>query len=149
MEIFNYFECDKQEKWLSQIEQCDWSAAKFLAQLLKENRFAEVCGEGALLCIMAEGEELAAFASLAPKDCIDDPRLTPWIGFVFTVPQYRGNRLSEKIISHLCAVAKAQGHEKVYICTDHVGLYEKYGFVYIENRIDVWGTDSRMYYKQL
>ena len=149
MEVFNYSECDEQEKWLSQIEQCDWSAAKFLAQLLKENRFAEVCGEGAVLRIMSEGAELAAFATLAPKDCIDDRQLTPWIGFVFTVPRYRGSRLSEKIISCLCASAKAQGHERVYICTDHVGLYEKYGFAYMENRIDVWGTDSRIYYKQL
>jgi len=28
-------------------------------------------------------------------------------------------------------------------------LYEKYGFIYMENRIDVWGEDSRIYYKDL
>ena len=41
------------------------------------------------------------------------------------------------------------GKDKVYICTGEIGLYEKYGFEYIENRVDIWGEDSRLYVRTI
>ncbi len=149
MEFIVFSEAENREKWIEKISGCDWSAAGFLAALLRENRIYEVLGDGAIVCIMAEGEALVSFAVLSPKDCIDDDSLTPWIGFVYTAPEYRGNRCSGRLIGHLCNTARAEGHKKVYIATDHIGLYEKYGFTYMENRIDVWGEDSRIYFKEL
>ena len=149
MEIFNLFESDNREKWIAQIEKCDWSAAAFLAKLLRENRFEETLGADGSLFVMTDGEKLAAFCTLTSRDSIKDESLYPWIGFVFTVPEYRGRRYSGKIISHACAKAKEQGFDRVYLSTDFVGLYEKYGFAYMENRTDVWGEDSRIYYKAI
>ena len=37
----------------------------------------------------------------------------------------------------------------VYIATDHVGLYEKYGYTYLENRIDCRGSDQRVLYRDI
>lgn len=149
MEIFCFDRILNKGEWISKIDCCDWKAAGFLAGLLRENRFYQVLGNGARLYIMAEAEKLVSFAVLSPKDCIDDDSLTPWIGFVYTAPEYRGNRYSGEIISHLCGIAGNEGHKRVYIATDHIGLYEKYGFTYMENRIDVWGEDSRIYYIEL
>ena len=66
-----------------------------------------------------------------------------------TFPEYRGRRLMGTLISHAISEAKKQGAEKIYICTDHVGLYEKYGFTYMESRPDVWGEISRIYYQDI
>lgn len=49
MQIINYFESNKKEELLEKIEAIDWSAAKFLVELLKEDRFYEMLGgEGEL-----------------------------------------------------------------------------------------------------
>ncbi|MBQ4282938.1 MAG: GNAT family N-acetyltransferase [Lachnospira sp.] len=149
MNIIEYFETENKEIWLEQLKECQWGAAKFLVKLIEENNFYGTLGDGAKLYLMENEGELVAFCTLAPKDCIDDENLIPWIGFVYVMKEYRGNRYSEEIMQHACDVAKLQGREKVYIATDHVGLYEKYGFVYMENRVDVWGDDCRILYKEL
>lgn len=143
MEIFDYFS-NKQRIWIDKIRACDWSAARFLADLLDKNTFHKMLGNGSLF-IMSDVEKLAAFCTLTQKDCIKDDNLFPWIGFVFTSPEYRGRRYSEKLIEYACEKAAEQGFENVYIATDHIGLYEKYGFTYIESRIDIYGEESRIY----
>lgn len=149
MEIFAFSESGCKEKWLAEIKKQDWSAAGFLYGLLTEKRFYETLGDAAELFIMAEGDRLVSFATLAPKDEIDDDSLKPWIGFVYTAPEYRGRRLSGRLISRLCESAGAQGYKKVYLSTDHIGLYEKYDFIYMEDRKTIWGEESRIYYRNL
>lgn len=143
MEIFDYFD-NEQRIWIDKTRACDWSAARFLADLLDKNTFHKLLGDGSLF-IMSDGEKLVAFCTLTQKDCINDDTLFPWIGFVFTSPEYRGRRYSEKLIKYACGKAQEQGFENVYIATDHIGLYEKYGFTYMESRIDIYGEESRIY----
>ena len=147
MEIIEYFESENKQKWTEEIRKMDWGAAKFLAELLTENRFANVLGEGGKLYLMIDGDKLVSFITLTHQDCIADESLFPWLGFLFTVPEYRGHRYSEKIIEHAVSEAQKQGYDKIYLGTDHVGLYEKYGFSYTETRMDVWGGDCRIYVK--
>lgn len=147
MEIIEYFK-NQDKDWIDKIRKCDWGSAWFLADLLEREKFQETVGGGELF-IMADGDRLAAFATLANKDCINDDSLFPWVGFVFTAPEYRGHRYSGEVIDYACSKAKNQGYNKVYIATDHIGFYEKYGFTYIENRIDIYGEDGRIYYKDI
>lgn len=149
MRIFNYFECENQKEWIDKIGRCDWSAARFLAELLSQNRFDETLGEGGKLFLMADGENLVSFATLTKIDCVKDNSLYPWIGFVFTHPDYRGHRYSGDVIESACIAAKVQGYSKVYLATDHIGLYEHYGFEYMETRTDIYGEESRIYCKGL
>lgn len=149
MRVFDFFDEAEQTAWTERIKACDWGAAKFLSELLEQRRFFEVLGDGGKLLIMAEGDKLVSFATLTKRDCIDDDSLYPWIGFVFTSPEYRGHRYSGQLIEEACRLAQAQGHRQVYIATDHIGLYEKYGFSYIETRIDVYNEESRIYCKAI
>ncbi len=71
----------------------------------------------------------------------------PWIGYVYTYPNFRGHRYSQYLIDYLLKVAKTKGYTSVYLATEHKGLYEKYGFLYLENRIDIWGDENGIYYK--
>lgn len=147
MEIFDYFS-NEQRSWIEKIRVCDWAAAKFLADLLEQNKFHNVLGNGSLF-IAADGERLVSFCTLTQRDCIEDDDMYPWIGFVFTSPEYRGKRYSGEVIEAACKRASGQEFDKVYLATDHVGLYEKYGFTYMENRTDIYGGVSRIYYKML
>lgn len=46
-------------------------------------------------------------------------------------------------------MAKAAGMKHVYISTDHVGLYEKYGFEFLDTMKDWNGEDARAYGKHI
>ncbi len=149
MEIKEYLSCADKEDIIDQIEAYEWRAAKFLATLLNENRLEQELGGWAKLFLLLDGKKLVSFLTLSAQDCISDPALTPWLGFFHTAPEYRGRRCGKILIDYACQAAKDSGFSTVYIATDHVGLYEKYGFTYLENRMDVWGTDSRIYQKEL
>lgn len=148
MKILNLQNSNEQKQWIDRIRDCDWGAAKLLADLLEQDKFYEMTGEGSLI-IMTDDEKIVAFCTLTRKDCVDDDTLFPWIGFVFTSPEYRGNRYSGQLVEYACDKAKEQGFENVYIATDHIGLYEKYGFTYIESRVDISNDISRIYYRRL
>ena len=148
MKIYDMEDLAQQKQWEEKIRECDWAAAKLLSALLAQGKFHELLGDGSLL-VLADGEKLVSFLTLTKKDCIADDTLFPWIGFVFTAPEYRGNRYSGRLIGYACEKAKEKGFDKAYIATDHVGLYEKFGFTYMENRIDIYGDDSRIYMKEL
>ena len=146
MTVFKYHQVENKEYWIEQIRSCDWSAAKFMADILEQNRFDELLGGGDLF-ILADDDRLVSFCTLTKKDCIKDDSMSPWIGFLFTSPEYRGHRYSKQVIDAAYNQAIDKGYDRVYLATDHIGFYEKYGFTYFENRIDIYNEDSRIYYK--
>lgn len=151
MHIINYFESNNKQHWLTQIEHCDWGAAKLLANLLKNRQqFDETLGSNGELFILQDNEQLISFATLTKRECVFDDNLYPWIGFVYTVPEFRGHRYSQQIINYACNIAKTQGYNTVYIATEHAGaVYQTYGFYYKEDRPDVFGAINQIYYKIL
>ena len=148
MEIIEFFKSDNKDHWLGEIRKSDWKAAVFLADLIENNLFYEKLGKGTLL-LLTENEKLISFLTMTERDCIDDKEKFPWIGFVYTFPEYRGRRCSGKLIDCCEKIAAKNNVPTLFVCTDHIGLYEKYGFSYMENRIDIYGTDSRVYLKHI
>lgn len=148
MEIIDFFKSDRAEYWLSEIKKGDWRAIPTLVRLIEENTFHNELGDGTLL-LLTKGEKLVSFVTFAEKDCIDDKAFSPWIGFVYTFPEYRGHRYVGKLIRRCEEIAAEKALPRIYICTDHVGLYEKYGYTYMESRVDIYGGDSRIYFKNI
>lgn len=152
MEIINYFDSTDKSHWLSEIRKSDWSAAGFLAELLEKGSFMETLCEpedGGRLLLLTEGERLISFLTLTRQDCIRDMSKMPWIGFVYTFPEFRGKGFCRRLMERAEKEAAALGYGEVYVATDHEGLYERLGYEYIGNVMDVWGEDSRIYRKTL
>ena len=145
MEILSFYEAKNPEWWLRQIGGSDWTAGQYLHTLLREDRFRGLYGDSSQVLLLADGSCLAAFCTLAERDDIPDTDRTPWIGFVYTFPEYRGRRLMGKLISRAKELARAEGKDTAYISTDHEGLYEKYGAVYESEARDRRGGDTRIY----
>lgn len=144
-EIIDYDTCDKQEYWLDQISRSDWGAGQFLYELLRDNRLKELCGEKTRTLLLADDGRLASFCTYAEQDDIREPSLTPWVGFVYTFPEFRGKRCMGKLLECAYALAKADGYEHIYISTNETGLYEKYGYYFWKTLKDIHGKDSRVY----
>ena len=97
------------------------------------------------MLLLADGTSLAAFCIYPEKDAIPDTELTPWIGFVYTFPAYRGRRLAGKLIARTRETAREEGKEALYLSTGETGLYEKYGAEFLTVMKDRQGEDSRIY----
>lgn len=111
-------------------QNCSWRAGKSLAQKMIENKFEE--WERVIVAI--ENENIAGFCTFTKKDSIQDIEYTPYIGYMFVSELYRGERLSEGLIKAAINYAKKIGFNEVYIVSGEIGLYEKYGFVKIDEK---------------
>lgn len=179
MRIIEYFEqTNKLQKYLrEQIVQGNWGAAKYLYEVLEQGKLKEQYGESTRLLLLVEDgtkgasteglqtgsgadksesekkAELLAFCTMEERDEIAEeeaePDMKPWIGFVYTYPEYRGNRYSEKLIDYACTLAKQDGYEKVYLSSNEVGLYEKYGFVFLKMLHTLWGEKTQVFEREL
>ena len=149
MEINQLTELSDQNYWISKIKEADWSAAKYLGQLLETNEFYNLCGRSSKVFLLIENQDLISFCTYAEKDDIPDTDLTPWIGFVYTFTQFRGKRRIGKLIEHIYLIAKKDGHKNLYISTDQKGLYENFGFTYYCTLKDRQGEDELVYKRSL
>ena len=149
MEIIDYFESNDQIYWLEEIGKSDWVAGHYLHDLLQKNEFKSLCGEGSKVYLLVEGKNLMCFCTYAEQDEIDEPSITPWIGFVYTFPKYRGKRRIGKLLEYGYHLAKEDGFKTVYISTGETGLYEKYGYTFWKVMKDLNGGDTRVYRKEI
>lgn len=77
------------------------------------------------------------------------PEIYPWISSVFVTEDYRGYRISEKLIDFANEYAKEIGFDRTYIPTEFVGLYEKYGYCYIKDIVNYGNGIDSLYAKVL
>ncbi len=149
MKIIEYFSTGNKEYWLSKIKESDWGAGQYLHELLKTQKLKQLVGENTKVLMLVDGEKLGSFCTFAEKDDIQPTDLTPWIGWVYTFPDYRGNRHAGKLLGYAETLAEEAGIKNIYISTNHNGLYEKYGYEFFRMMKDINGEDSRVYVRQL
>ena len=149
MRIISLYKCENQSYWLEEIKKCDWQAGKLLYDLINENRFFELTGSTSELLLLVDDDKLVSFCTFAQKDEIDTEEYSPWVGFVYTFPEYRGHRYFGRLLERAKQLAKERGRPRLYISTDHIGLYEKYGFEYLMQMKSIYGDMARVYVKDI
>lgn len=77
------------------------------------------------------------------------PEIFPWISTLFVSEEYRGNRISEKLINFANQYVKEIGFDKTYIPTEYIGLYEKFGYSYVRDIVNYGNGIDRLYAKEL
>ncbi len=149
MKVINYFDSERQSYWLNEIKKGDWGAACFLYELLSKGTFFETVGEGSKVLLLTDGDQLISFCTYAEKDDIQPTDLTPWMGFVYTFPAYRGHRYVGLLMDEIERIAIKDGVSEVYISTNQIGLYEKYGCEFKAEMKEMEGELSRVYVKKI
>lgn len=142
-EIFNYFEQDDEFKkiLIDQINEPLWVGAKHLYKRLINN---EQSGR-VFLIYDKERAHIVSFATLSNFDEIENDNFKPWIGSVYTFRPYRGNRYSEKLIKYILRIAKNENCDFVYLSSDNVGMYEKFGFELLGIMKTVRGNETQVF----
>ena len=149
MKVIDYFKSDRQQHWLEEIKRSDWGAGAYLFELISKGTFFDAVGEESRILLLIEGDALISYCTYAEKDDIQPTELTPWMGFVYTFPEHRGHRYIGKLFDEIERIAREEGISEVYISTNHIGLYEKYGCEYKTQMNDMDGTPSRIYVKKI
>ena len=149
MRVINYFDSGRQSHWLTEIKRGDWGAAHFLYELLSSGTFFDAAGEKSKVLLLIDGDELISFCTYAEKDDIQPTELTPWMGFVYTFPEHRGHRYVGRLMDEIERLAGIDGVSDVYISTNHIGLYERYGCEFKTEMKDMNGEPSRVYVKHV
>ncbi len=84
-------------------------------------------------------------AGLVPNDFISRMDLTPWVCALYIDENHRGKAYGLLLIEKAKEDAANAGYEHLYLCTDHIGYYEKYAFKYIGLGYHPWEEESRIY----
>ena len=90
-------------------------------------------------------EELIGFISLFKYDGDERKDLTPWYATMYVKKEYRGKGYSKLLNQAIIKEAKRLGYDKVYLKSDLINYYEKFG----AKRIEQLKNGESLYYIDL
>jgi tRNA (cmo5U34)-methyltransferase len=94
---------------------------------------------------MLRNDDIIGGFGLIDNDFMVRDDLCPWFCALYIEPAERGHELGSKLLAHGRLEAARSGFAKIYLNTDHVGYYEKYGWQYIGDFAHLSGVDTRVY----
>lgn len=139
LEIYNIK--DKQEylKEIAALTQKEWgsgtnSIEEFNAKIDKKiNKIiSNLNNPNYCKLILLQDNTLVGFISIFPHDCDERPNLSPWYATMYVKEEFRGNGYSKLLNEAILKEAKSRGFTKIYLKTDLINYYEKFGANYIE-----------------
>lgn len=95
--------------------------------------------------LLMDDDKIIGCAGLITNDFISRMDLYPWLCALYIEEEYRGNAYSSILLEKSKIDAKKGGFNHLYLSTEHIGLYEKYGFEFISTGYHPWGDYSRIY----
>ncbi len=102
------------------------------------------------IVVATQNKEIIGYYSLVAKELVkDNHNYTPWLGTLFIRKKYRGNHYSSILIDDVCQRVKNMGYSNLFLATEHIGYYEKFGFEEIGLGMYLWDAPTRFYRKSL
>ena len=84
---------------------------------------------GWYLCL--NDNEIVGGLGIIENDFHDRKDLSPNICAVYTEEKYRGLGIAGRLLNKAVESLKVKGITPVYLVTDHIGFYERYGFEFL------------------
>ncbi len=100
--------------------------------------------------LLLKEKEIIGCAALLTNDYISRQDLYPWLACLFVEGQERGRAFGSLLMEFVEKEAKDLAFPAVYLTTEHDGYYEKYGWVRMQDGIDLFSCEpTRIYSKKL
>ncbi len=84
---------------------------------------------GWYLCM--DGEKIVAGMGVIENDFHDRKDLAPNVCAVYTEEAYRCRGIAGKLLGYVVEDCRKKGISPLYLVTDHIGFYEKYGWEFL------------------
>ena len=128
------------------VENCSWTVAKgHIAQNIREWAFTD----WETMFAAVQGGKIVGMASALKTDYYPLPEIFPWVSCIFVSEEYRGHRISGKLIACANRYLKEQGFDRSYIPSEFFGLYEQYGYRYLRDIVNYGGGTDHLFVKEL
>ena len=135
------------DELLSFIENCSYEAKDHIAGLVRNWEFTDW---ETMFAAKVDGK-VVGMASALKEDYYPLPELFPWVSCIFVSEEYRGQRISGKLIDFANEYLKDIGFDVSYIPTspDNIGLYEHYGYSFVKEITNYGGDNDLLYVKNI
>lgn len=84
---------------------------------------------GWFLCL--DGEKIIGGLGVIDNDFHDRKDLTPNVCAVYTDEEYRGQGIAGNLLNMVVEDMRVKGFIPIYLVTDHIGFYERYGWEFV------------------
>ncbi|CCY93453.1 gCN5-related N-acetyltransferase [Firmicutes bacterium CAG:884] len=81
---------------------------------------------------LIDGEPAGMYQLSMSDDLNSRPDLYPWLINVYVDEKFRGRNVARELMNTVKENAKKLGLTELYLYTKHIGLYEKFGWKFIE-----------------
>lgn len=149
MEIINIKNNRKYLKEYCKLCSLTWGIKKTDEEMKKyiNDKIKKINNNDKIILILGliDNMELLGFISLFNYDGDERKDLVPWYSTMYVKKQYRGLGYSKILNESLLQEAKKLGFDKVYLKSNLINYYEKFGAKYIETL----NNHEKLYYIQL
>lgn len=150
MKIFNIRERPEFMREVSTLEFLEWGNRNIKDLDLKINQKVKKINDSLdnplyLRLILVDKSNLIGFISIFPYDGDERRDLSPWYATMYVKKEYRGRGFSKILNDAVLKEARKMGIKRLYLKTDLVNYYEKFGFIYM----DKLSNGERVYYIDL
>ena len=92
--------------------------------------------------ILLDNDILIGFISIFPTDGKERKDLSPWYATMYVKEEFRGKGYSKILNNAILVEAKKRGFKKLYLKTDLINYYEKFGAIFL----DTLDSGEKLYY---
>ena len=136
MEIISIKDNEQYLKEYIKLCSLEWGCKKTKEEMNTyiNNKLSKIITEDKVILVLGliDNNKLLGFISLFKYDGDERRDLTPWYATMYVKQEYRGNGYSRLLNNYLLNEAKKLGYKKIYLKTDLVNYYEKFGAKYME-----------------
>lgn len=141
MKIFDLKNKQEYLKEVMELEFKEWSSASISEMDEKVKKkidkyFEYVDDKYFCKLILLDEENLVGFISIFPQDGDFEKELSPWYATMYVKKEYRGRGYSKVLNDAILEEARKRGIETIYLKTELINYYEKFGAVYIKDLSD-------------
>ena len=120
-----------------------WGVPQEAYQRCMDDYLEEKTELGWYLCL--DGERIVAGLGVIENDFHVRKDLKPNICAVYTEADHRGLGITGKLLDMAVCDLVSKGITPVYLVSDHIGFYERYGWQFLEMVEEEDGGQSRIY----
>lgn len=105
--------------------------------MCKDNRLPQT------FIALIKDEPVGMYQISMSDDLVSRPYIYQWLVNIYVDEKRRGNGICRKLMNTVKENAKSISLNELYLYTKHVGLYEKFGWKFIE-KVNTFKDDSSM-----
>lgn len=145
LDISSLQECPQRQAELAEYVKKQWPKVQNVVLPVIQESITSKNGLPLTFLLLKQGV-LIGFYQLIGQELVTTRKdLSPWIAPLFINKHERGNAFGSLLLEHARKFAGQLGYEKVYLATDHILFYEKYGFREIGLDNFEWGRPTKIY----